>query len=188
MLLKISDWLNKTSTNGWLVLGAFALNLVFMFGVMPYAGAILALAVGNGTGPLDLEFFYTPEQALAAVDAYGETGRSVYRLIQLTADLFYPLAYGLGYGLAISWFFQRAFAPGSWLQRVNLLLVGAVLFDYLENTAVVTLLSLNPPPYFAALLASIFTPIKWAFAIPGILAVVVGLAAWGIGKLKKAGQ
>lgn len=185
MLKRISEWLHTISKNGWLALGAFALNLVFMMGVMPYAGAILAMAAGNGAGPLDLEFFYTPEQALAAVDAYGETGRVVYRTIELTADVLYPLAYGLAYSLAISWFFQRAFPTESRLQRINLLPIGAVLFDLLENAAIVTLLSVSPPPYLAAILASIFTPLKWAFAISSILATVIGLAAWAIGKARK---
>ena len=186
MLINISTWLQKTSKNGWLVLASFVLNMLFMGLVMPYAGAILALAVGNGTGPLDLRFFYTPQEALAAVEAYGESGRAIYRIIELSADVIYPLVYTLAYGLLISWFFQRGFAAGSPWQRANLLPVFALFFDLLENAAIVILLSVFPSaPFFLAALAALFTLLKWVFAFGSIFCLLIGLLAWLVSKFKK---
>lgn len=186
MLIKMSDWFHKTSKKGWLVLLFVVLDVAFVAGVMPYMGAIMALAANNGTGPLDLNLFYTPEQAFAAINAYGETGRSVYRIIELTADIIYPVIYTLAFGLLISWLAARGFAADSRLQRLNLLPVGAWLFDLLENIGIVTLLSIYPSmPTALAAITAVFTSAKWLFAFGSILTILVSLGAWVIKAVRK---
>ena len=69
---------------------------------------------------------------------------------------------------------------------LNLLPFGAWTFDLLENACVVTLLQSYPAysPIVVGLL-TVVNGIKWAFAGASILAVVFGLGAWVVKKIKK---
>ena len=49
----------------------------------------------GGVGPIDLQFFYTPDKVYSMVSAYGESGRASYRLFELTGDIIYPIIYTL---------------------------------------------------------------------------------------------
>src|SRR5688572_22166407 len=120
MLNTISAKFHSWAT-GWRVFILFLAETLMMFYIMPLAAGIMAFAANNSVMPLDLMFFYTPEQAFEMMDRYGEAGRSVYWKIELTADIIYPIIYTLFYGLFISWLFQRAFKPDSPMQKWNLM-------------------------------------------------------------------
>lgn len=185
MLNTISEKFHKW-TKGWLVIVLLILEALFMGYVMPAAGGILALAANNSVLPLDLMFFYTPDQAFEMINKYGEAGRSVYRTIELTADIVYPIVYTLFYGLLISWLFQRAFKSNSKMQKLNVIPVGAWFFDLLENVGIVTMLSVFPSqPAILAWLTMIFGSLKWAFAIASILLSLYGLIRAAMNGFKK---
>jgi hypothetical protein len=175
----------KKYTKGWLILALLALEVLFNAIILPNAQAILETASG-GTGPIDLQFFYTPEKAYTMVAAYGDAGRATYRTIELTIDILYPIVYTLFFSLLITWLFQRGFAADSKLQRLNVVPFGALLFDLLENTSIVAMLSLYPStPTILAWLATIFTMLKWGFAGASILLVVAGLVMATRNRFKK---
>ena len=107
MLKKISETLRKYA-NGWLVLIFFAGEVFFNTVILPAQQAKMEAGSG-GTGPIDLQLFYTPEKVYSMVESYGEAGRASYRAFELTGDIIYPIVYTLLFSLVITWLFQRSF-------------------------------------------------------------------------------
>lgn len=161
--------------NGWLVTLLVLLDIFFMGFIMPLIGGLMK----NGTGkqqPLDLQFFSTPQKMYALTESYGEFGRAFYRNVELSVDILYPIIYTLAFGLLISWLFQRGLKPGSKWNRLNVVPVGAWLFDLLENLGIVGLLSQFPEQSeVLAWFVTVFTMIKWIFAGIGMLLIIIGL-------------
>lgn len=174
MLTKLSITLQNYA-KGPFVLLLLALDLLFVAFLLPNTEARLKAASG-GVGPIDLQFFYTPDKAYSMIGAYGETGRTFYRTFELTGDIVYPLIYTLFFSLLLTWLFRRGFASDSRWQRLNVLPVGALFFDLLENSCIVTMLSLYPAlPTPVAWLATSFTMLKWSFAGVTLFFMLVGL-------------
>lgn len=172
------NWLHKLAT-GRNVIIFFVLDVIMMAVVMPLASKRMQEAVGGDVEvpPLDLEIpTYSVEFAHQQVEAYGESGRAVYRIIELTADVIYPIIYGLAFGLLIAYFWSRIAPRLRWLP---LLAVAAVLFDYAENAMIVTLLSSYPEQSdMVARLAGIFSFGKWILVFTITALVLVGLVIW----------
>lgn len=161
---------------GWRVLILFLAEALMMGYVMPLAAGILAFVANNSVLPLDLLFFYRPQQAFDMMDKYGEAGRAFYLRIELTADILYPIIYTMFLGLLLSWLFQRAYAPDSPMQKLNVMPVGTWFFDMLENLGIVSMLMVYPSkPDLLAWITMIFGSLKW-----GLFVVTVGLAMAGL--------
>lgn len=175
MLNTISQKFHAWAT-GWRVIILFIADALMAGYVMPLAAGLMAFAANASVLPLDLMFFFTPEQAFAMIEKYGEDGRTLYTRIELTADIIYPIIYTLFFGLLISWLFQRGFKPESKMQTWNAMPVGAWLFDMLENIGIVTMLGMYPAkPAAIAWITMIFGSVKWAFAFLSIGLVLIGL-------------
>src|SRR5690349_5963272 len=175
ILNKISETFHAWA-KGWRVIILLVADALMMGYIMPVAGGILALAANNSVLPLDLMFFYSPEQAFAMIEKYGEAGRAIYWKIELTADLIYPIIYTLFYGLLLSWLFQRGFRSDSKIQKWNVMPVGAWFSDLLENVGIVSMLAMYPSKSAPlAWLTMIFGSLKWAFFLVTIVLVLVGL-------------
>jgi hypothetical protein len=173
-------------TTGWRVFILFLADALMMGYIMPLAAGILALAANNSVLPLDLMFFYTPEQAFEMMDKYGEAGRAIYLRIELTADLIYPIIYTLFYGLLISWLFQRAFKPDIKMQKWNVMPVGAWFFDLLENVGIVSMIAMYPSKLtLLAWITMLFGSLKWAFFLVTVGLVLVGLVRAAMNRFQK---
>jgi hypothetical protein len=184
MLDKLSATLSKYA-NGWLVLIFLAGELFFNAVILPNQGAKIEAGSG-GVGPIDLQLFYTPEKGYSMVESYGEAGRADYRLFELTGDILYPIVYTLFFSLAITWLFQRGFAPNSAMQKYNVVPFGGWLFDLFENLGIVTMLSIFPStPAILAWVTAIFTFIKWLFVIASVLLLLTGLVKAALNGFKK---
>jgi hypothetical protein len=165
-------------TTGWRVIILLVADALMMGYIMPLAGGLIAFAANASVLPLDLMFFYTPDQAFAMIEKYGQAGRDLYMKIELTADIIYPIIYTLFYGLLLSWLFQRGFKSDSKMQKYNVMPVGAWFFDMLENLGIVSMLAMYPAqPAAMAWLTMIFGSIKWAFFL-----VTIGLTLYGLVK------
>jgi len=174
MLNKISETLKKFA-NGWLVTVFMAGEVFFNAVILPRQQAKM-MAASGGTGPIDLQLFYTPDKVYSMVASYGEAGRADYRLFELTGDILYPIVYTLFFSLLITWLFQRGFPSKSTMQSWNVMPFGAWLFDLLENLGVVGMISAYPStPSLLAWLSTLATLIKWLFAGVSILLMLVGL-------------
>ena len=173
-------------TTGWRVIILLIADALMMGYIMPLAGGILAFAANASVTPLDLMFFYTPAQAFAMIEKYGDAGRSLYMKIELTADIIYPIIYTLFYGLLLSWLFQRGLQPGSKMQKLNMVPVGAWFFDLLENVGVVSMLAMFPSqPSALAWLTMFFGSFKWLFAFASIALVLFGLVKAAMNGFRK---
>ena len=184
MLKKISETLRKYA-NGWLVLLFFAGEVFFNAVILPARQAQIEASSG-GTGPIDIQLFYTPEKVYSMVESYGEAGRASYRTFELTGDIIYPIVYTLFFSLFITWLFQRGFPPTSKMQALNVIPLGGWLFDLLENLGIVTMLSVFPStPDGLAWITAIATLIKWLFATATIVLILVGLVKAAMNGFKK---
>jgi hypothetical protein len=185
MLKKISEKFHAWAKGRW-VLVMFIADALMAGYVMPLAAGIMAFAANNSVMPLDLMFFYTPEEAFTMIDKYGEAGRSIYWKIELTADIIYPIIYTLFFGLLISWLFQRGFRSNSNMQKWNVMPVGGWFFDMLENAGIVSMLAMYPTKFnVLAWLTMIFGSIKWAFAAISIVLILVGLVKAALNGFRK---
>ena len=172
MLSNLSDRFYAWS-RGWLILALLAALTIFIMLTLP-----LAQAGTDGEIGLDSRFSYTPEEALAAVAAYSPDGRATLRTFYLTADIVNPILYTAFLVLLLSWLFQRGFAPASFIRKLNVLPLGAALFDLIENLGIVIMLSSHPAqPGFAASLASFGTTAKYVFLYASFALALVGLIA-----------
>ena len=185
MLNTISRKLHAWTT-GWRVLLLFIAEVVMTGYIMPVSSAILALAANNSVLPLDLLFFYTPAEAFAMIEKYGPAGRALYIKIELSVDIIYPIVYTLFLGLLISWLFQRAFKPDSKMQKWNVMPVGALLSDLMENIGIVTMLALYPSQsVLLAWLTMLLGLVKWALLCLSIGLVLLGLARAAMNRFRK---
>ena len=111
-------------------------------------------------------------------EAYGEQGRKAYIRARFTFDAVWPLVYTLFLVTAISWVFGKAFAPGSLWQRVNLVPLLGMLFDFLENVSTSLVMARFPDqtPVLAGL-APVFTLVKWVLLGGSFVLLLVGIVA-----------
>ncbi len=185
MLNQISEKFHAWAKGRWVFL-MFLADLLMMGYIMPVAGGIMALAANNSVMPLDLMFFYTPDQAFAMMDKYGETGRAIYLKIELSADIIYPIIYTLFYSLLISWLFQRGFKSDSNAQKWNVMPMGAWFFDLLENVGTVSMVSMYPSKSVPlAWITMLFGTVKWVFALISIGLILVGLVKAAMNGFRK---
>ncbi len=184
MLTKLSDILKKCA-NGWLVLVFMAGDIFFNAVVMPGQQKIIEAGSG-GTGPIDLQFFYTPEKVYGMIASYSEEVRASYRTFEMTGDILYPIVYTLFFSLAITWLFQRGFASDSKMQSYNVMPFGAWLFDLFENIGIVSMLSVFPStPTALGWISGVVTVIKWLFAAASIVLMLTGLVKAALNGFKK---
>ena len=177
MLTSLNKWLVKNA-KGWLVLVFLGLFFLFNLVIMPSGQKWLG-GNTNEVGSIDLTLAASPATLFDKVDAYGEQGRSVYRIFALSADIAYPIIYSIFLGLTITFLFQRIFPLESTWQKLNLLPFAALIFDVLENLGIVALLSTYPEKFvWLAILTSILNFIKWMCAGGSTLLAVAGLIGW----------
>ncbi len=145
----------------------------------------LQAAPGGRIESLDTQLFYTPEEAFSTIGLYGDSSTFWIRTY-LTWDVVKPILYTLIFALFLSWLFQRSFKPESKLLRMNLLPLGAGLFDLLENISIVTLLSAYPAqPTAVAWLNTVFTLSKISFLAVSALLIIFGLVKAATNKFKR---
>lgn len=168
-------------TKGWLIIVLFTVLVVYIVITLP----ILQKLPGGDIVALDAQLFYPPDKAFETVASYGDSARLWTRLY-LTWDVVTPILYTLAFGLSISWLFQRGFKPESKMQNLNLIPVGAGLFDLLENINIVILMSLHPKqPVGIAWLSTVCTMMKICFLAISILLIMIGLIMATIHGFKK---
>lgn len=177
MLNKLQKW--ATGRN---VIILVLLDVIFMVVVMPYMSLLMALATSQHPQPIDLCMpTWSPELGYKLIKSYGDSGRAVYRTIELTADLVYPLVYGFAFALLISYLIRRIAPSNKWMPYLAFLPLLGMLFDYVENFCIVLLLNAYPQQLlWAAQLGGAATLFKWIFAFSGMAACLIALGVWGV--------
>jgi len=178
---KFHEWANSRLVIALLLVYGF-----FAGYVMPLMAANMNAAAKQSVTPLDLMFFYSPQQAFEMMDRYGDAGRTTYLTIELTADIVYPIASALFFSLLLSWLFQRGFKPESGIQKFNITPVGSWFFDLIENAVIVPMILMYPTQSaLMASLAMILGSVKWGFAFLSLGLVLVSLVKAAMNRFKK---
>lgn len=169
---RLQGW--ATGRNVGILLGLF---LLFEAVILPVAGARIQ-SYSGGPGPLDLTMGLSPADTYARLTAYTGDGRAFYLLIELTADILFPITYGLFFSLALALIFQRAFPAGSGMQRLMLVPLVGMLVDLVENAGIVLMLLVYPQELGAvAVLVRLLTATKWLITGVSVVLVMVGIVA-----------
>jgi hypothetical protein len=181
MCKRLSDWVSRLS-NRWVAALAMLAFMAFTAFVLP-GQAEQAEAFAGGAGAPDTSLFYSPSDLYRMAEAYGEAGRAAYVRARFTFDLIWPLVYTVFLASGISWIYRKAFLTGGAWARANLAPIFAAGFDYLENisTSIVMIRYPLETPVIDVL-ASIFTPVKWALVGLSFSLLLLGgvLGAWRV--------
>lgn len=172
----------------WTIAILVVIFLLLMLVIFPLAiGRLTALS--GGVGLIDMEVGYSPNQVYQMIAAYGEQGRQHYILTTLTADLLYPLDYGLLLALLILVSYRRAFPTGRLVRFLVWMPLLATAFDLLENACIVTMLASYPAQLIlVAQLAGMFTLVKWALVLMSVVLVLVGGIGLVVAMLQRKAQ
>lgn len=167
----ISDWAYRQAKVRNILL-LLLLTLVMNFFVFPYYTSRIVPA--EGPPILDMRFGFSSDKAYDTLEAFGEKGRALYLEMLLVADAVYPLIYGLLLIFLASFFLKRILKPGNEFRVINLLAVDAVIFDFLENASIASMIIQFPQRIdYIAGLASAFNVLKWIMAGLAVLLVLV---------------
>ncbi|WP_298353540.1 hypothetical protein [Runella sp.] len=142
------------------------------------------ILAGKTLGPIDLTMGFTPERTLQMVAEYGDEARAYYATVESTIDLVYPITYAFLFGVILTLVYRKKrYKP---FPYVNILPFVALIFDYLENITIVTMLKSYPDQSIVvASLCEFFKLGKWlTFAITIVL-IIYGLLKM-VPKMKKA--
>jgi hypothetical protein len=111
---------------------------IFFFANVPF-GLTRIKPYAAGMKILDQELFYTADQAFQRLNLFGEQGRKVYSTI-LMGDLVYPALLGLFLCVSITLLFRKLQFRSVFWRYLAFLPLANMLFDYLEDTLIFSLL------------------------------------------------
>jgi hypothetical protein len=162
--------------NFFLLLAAYAIYMpVFFFADVPF-GLSRIKPYARGTNILDVELFYTAEQAYQRLTLFGEQGRAVYFNI-LMGDLIYPALLGGLLSVSITLLFRRLNFSGSYGHYLGLLPLANMALDYTEDALLLSLLHTYPDQLPLAAAAGVVTLAKNIAGMLSFLALGFGLLA-----------
>jgi len=171
---KLSAWCYRMATPPVLI-AAVLIFILFIVLVLPEMAGKLTDLTGVGVSP-DTSFIYSSADLYAMAEAYGAEGRAYYIRSRYTFDLIFPAVYLVFLAAVISRLFR--FLPADDPKRfINLLPFGGAIFDLFENSAASLVMYRYPllTP-FAALLAPVFSFLKWVFIGLSFIGLFLGLA------------
>jgi hypothetical protein len=156
--------------------------VILLLGYIVFAAFVLRWAesqikdFSGGTGPLDLVFNYSSDQVYQMLKSYNGEGREFYAIIELTADMVYPIIYSLFLSLLIIFLCKKLYIQDRIIKVAFVVPVIALAADCCENICI-TVMLLNYPYKLntVAEAANIFTMIKWVFLMASIMLVLTAL-------------
>jgi hypothetical protein len=127
----------------------------------------------GGIGPIDLLFNYSCDQVYQMLKSYNGEGREFYAIIELTADMVYPVIYSLFLSLLIIFLFKRLYIHERVVKIAFLMPIITLAADFFENICI-TFMLLNYPYKLNTIAeaANIFTMIRWVFLAASLLLVL----------------
>ena len=151
---KTASWKN--------ILILMGIMLLFEFFFFP-----ALLPEGEHAVLLDSELGYRGGEVYEVIEHYSDSMRRTYILNEVTLDLVFPFIYTFLFAFAIFLLYQRP--------TLALFPFLAMIFDYLENTGIVIMLSAWPNKLlWLATVTSVFSMIKWSLVGLSTLIILVG--------------
>ena len=172
----ISEYFYRKASNKNILISAL---VYLILGILIMPRIIPLIEGSSGLKILDIRFGYSLKQVADLFDGIGALGRKNYMLFTATADMAYPLVYGLFLCLFISYLFQKAFRADYEFRFLNLIPLCIVVSDYIENFSIIMLLNQHPNISETLVkIASNATLVKWGATVFSILVVFIGLFGW----------
>lgn len=169
---RISERLHRIST-GWVTLAAVVVFALFTALVLP-GQASPADTAAEAAGSPDLSFSYSTGDLYAMAKAYGPEGRAAYVRARYTFDVVWPVVYTAFLVTTISWLARRIASDNNLWQRANLIPLLAATFDFFENASTSLVMARYPARTpVIAILATVFTPVKWLFVTASLVLLLV---------------
>lgn len=139
---------------------------------------------GRPIGLIDALVGYDPARIAEMIGEYGARGRATYVQGELMLDIVYPFIYTLILGIALTLLFRHRTYTS--FRLVNVLPVGILVFDLLENACIIYLLKIYPAtsPVTTAF-CSLLTNLKWTVTTIVIGLILYGLVKWAIRSSQK---
>ncbi|MCD4713951.1 MAG: hypothetical protein K8R73_11760 [Clostridiales bacterium] len=151
--------------------------LLFIALVLPYVSSLTSEVTGVTESP-DTSFFYQSEKIFDMAETYGESGRDFYILIRWTFDVVWPIVYGSFLYVMIRWI-QTSLR----LNRLTLLPIAGVVFDFIENICATLIFWAYPIRLeWIAKIIPYITMIKWIAIGISFVALIVGIILIKFGK------
>src|SRR5687767_5612674 len=167
LLNRYSNW--KT------LLGLVLLYLLFPLVLFKNAAEKINALAGKEIGPVDLTFGFNPQRTLQMIEDYGDAARAYYARVELSIDLAYPIVYAFLFAVILTLIYRRLL--GRPVMYLNLIPFAAMIFDYLENYTIVSMLRHYPEQSRAmAIFCELFKLMKWLTFGLIIFLVFYGLA------------
>ena len=172
----------KLKLNIYHVLIVLIIFAVFTATVLPNE-ALRGVEAGL-TQSIDTNILYSVEDLYSIIGGYSREVRLAYIYQRFTFDLIWPLVYGLFIVVTTAYLLIKIK-----LKRLNSLIYfpfAAVAFDFLENISVSILMFIYPIRInVLALLASLFTTLKWITLSYSFIQIIILLVILLIIKIKK---
>jgi hypothetical protein len=172
----------KLKLNIYHVLIAVFIFVIFTATILP-SEALRGVEAGL-TQSIDTSILYSVEDLYSIISGYSREVRLAYIYQRFTFDLVWPLVYGLFIVITTLYLLLKIR-----IKRLNSLIyfpLAAVIFDFLENISVSVLMFIYPFRITAlALLASIFTTLKWVTLSYSFIQIIILLIVLLITKIKK---
>lgn len=178
----LSLFLDRIS-NWKVLLVVIAIYISFPAYFLKNAETRINILAGKTLGPIDLTMGFTPERTLQIVAEYGEEARAYYATVESTIDVIYPIVYAFLFGIILTMVYRKKrYKP---FPYVNILPFAALIFDYLENITIVTMLKSYPEQSMTiASLCEFFKLGKWLTFGITIVLIIYGLLKM-VPKMKK---
>lgn len=129
--------------------------------------------------PLDLYFFYSPDQVHEHLAALGAEGRGAYISMALTSDLVFPVVYSMALSVALMLVLRKLLPPISRFRYLCLFPFLIVMADWCENLGLAMVTRAFPEQVDAIVhAASSFTSLKWMLIAVTVLMLLVAVTFW----------
>jgi hypothetical protein len=172
----------KLKLNIYHVLLVLFIFAIFTATILP-AEAIRGVEVGL-TQSIDTSILYSVDDLYTIISGYSREVRFAYIYQRFTFDLIWPLVYGAFIVVTTAYLLVKIK-----VKRINSLIyfpLAAVGLDFLENISVSILMFIYPLRINAlALLASIFTTLKWITLSYSFIQIIILIVVLLIIKTKK---
>ena len=131
------------------------------------------------TDLIDGLFCYSPVQVYEMIAAYGEKGRNLYIVVELTADLFFYIVIATFLSSLLIWSSIKSKNKSISMRQLLLLPFLSFTANCLENGGIIWMLYNYPEKYFyLALGTSLMTFLKWI-----LLTLCICIVAWNFFRL-----
>jgi len=173
----ISEFFYRKSTI-WAAVLSLALFILFLWLVLPSESERSAEVLGSTASP-DTSFYYTRSELYQIAEDYGQEGRYFYIDSRITFDIIWPFIYTIFLISGISWIADKIILEGSKVRLFNLVPLGAILMDFLENISNMIIMFRYPiPTDLLASLAGVFTALKWVLVGGSFVILVLAIFLW----------